>query len=350
MQLLSRSIISHIVLAIVQDVLHYMTTSRQFAVDRRTFLAASGLGIGSLMPGCARQWSETQLQKARSSKARVSRVVDAHIHFYDPGRKGGVVWPEQKDKLLYRTVLPKDFLKTAESHAVRESILVEASHRIEDNQWLLDLADENPSILGVVGNLPVGDLEFQGHLELFAKNPLFRGIRIREKELADFSGVSYVDDLRYIAAQGLSVDVLGGPAMLPNIVNLAEVVPTLRIIINHFPFDISTDSFVRDAAERAMENLATRPNVFAKVSNIVRKLAPEFQHAATYRSGLDHLWKIFGENRLLYGSNWPVSDHTAPYSMAIDILKEYLAEMPVEQSEKFFWRNSRVAYDWKERS
>ena len=327
-----------------------MTTSRQLAVDRRTFLAASGLGIGSLMPGCARQWPETQPQKARSSKARVSRVVDAHIHCYEPGRKGGVVWPEQKDKLLYRTVLPKDFLKTAESHAVRESILVEASHRIEDNQWLLDLADENPSILGVVGNLPVGDLEFQGHLELFAKNPLFRGIRIREKELVDFSGVSYVDDLRYIAAQGLSVDVLGGPAMLPNIVNLAEIVPTLRIIINHFPFDISTDSFVRDAAERAMENLATRPNVFAKVSSIVRKLAPEFQHAATYRSGLDHLWKTFGENRLLYGSNWPVSDHTAPYSTAIDILKEYLAEMPSEQSEKFFWRNSRVAYDWKERS
>jgi predicted TIM-barrel fold metal-dependent hydrolase len=99
-----------------------------------------------------------------------------------------------------------------------------------------------------------------------------------------------------------------------------------------------------------MENLATRPNVFAKVSNIVRKLAPEFQHAATYRSRLDHLWKTFGENRLLYGSNWPVSDHTAPYSTAIDILKEYLAEMPSEQSEKFFWRNSRVAYDWKERS
>ena len=327
-----------------------MTTSRQLAVDRRTFLAASGLGIGSLMPGCARQWSATQPQKARSSKARVSRFVDAHVHFYDPGRKGGVVWPEEKDKLLYRTVLPKDFLKTAESHGVRESILVEASPRIEDNQWLLNLAKVSPSILGVVGNLPVGDLEFSGHLELFAENPLFLGIRIQEKDLLELSGTSFVEDLRFVASKGLSLDVLGGSAMLPNIVKLAETVPTLRIIINHFPFDVSTDSFVRDAAERAMENLATRPNVFAKVSNIVRKLALEFQHAATYRSGLDHLWKTFGENRLLYGSNWPVSDHTAPYSTAIDILKEYLAEMPVEQSEKFFWRNSRVAYDWKERS
>jgi len=326
-----------------------MPTSRQLAVDRRTFLAAGGLGICSLMPGCTRQWTDTQPQKVGSSMSRVSRTVDAHVHFYDPSREGGVVWPEEKDKLLYRTVLPKDFLKTAESHGVREAILVEASPRIEDNQWLLDLADENPSILGVVGNLPVGDLEFRGHLELFAKDPLFRGIRIRQKELGDLSGASYVEDLRYIAAQGLSVDVLGGPAMLPNIVKLTETVPTLRIIINHFPFDASTDSFVRDAAERAMENLATRPNVFAKVSNIVRKLAPEFQHAATYRSRLDHLWKTFGPNRLLYGSNWPLSTHIAPYSTAINIFKEYLDELPAEQSEKFFWRNSRVAYNWKER-
>ncbi|SVE25343.1 uncharacterized protein METZ01_LOCUS478197, partial [marine metagenome] len=63
-----------------------------------------------------------------------------------------------------------------------------------------------------------------------------------------------------------------------------------------------------------------------------------------------HLWKTFGPNRLLYGSNWPVSDRVAPYSTAINILKEYLTELPSEQSEKFFWRNSRVAYDWKERS
>ena len=212
-----------------------MPTSRQLAVDRRTFLAASGLGIGSLMPGCARQWAETQPQKARISKARVLRAVDAHVHFYDLGREGGVVWPEEKDKLLYRTVLPKDFLKTAESHGVRESILVEASPRIEDNQWLLDLADENPSILGVVGNLPVNDLEFRGNLELFAKNPLFRGIRIQEKDLIELSGTSFVEDLRFVASKGLSLDVLGGSAMLPNIVKLTEAVPSLRIIINHFP-------------------------------------------------------------------------------------------------------------------
>jgi L-fuconolactonase len=327
-----------------------MTISRQLAAHRRAFLTASGLAIGSLMPGCGRPWSEAQQQKPRSSKTLPSRIVDAHVHFYDAGRDDGLVRPEEKDKLFYRTARSEDFLKTAESSGVQGLILVQSSPLIEDNQSLLDFADKNPSVLGVVGNLPVGNLEFQGHLELFAKNPLFRGIRIRDKELIDFSDISFVEDLRYVATLGLSTDILAGPAMLPDIVTLVEKVPTLRIIINHCPFDISTDPFVRDAAERAMENLATQPNVFAKVSKLVRKLSSEFQHATTYRSRLDHLWRTFGPNRLLYGSNWPMSDHIAPYSMAINIFKEYLAELPAEQSEKFFWRNSRVAYDWKERS
>ena len=321
-----------------------MTINSQLLVSRRTFIASGSFGL----VGCVRrQRLEPQPKKARSSKVGVSRIVDAHVHFFDLDFE--VNSPNDKDKLLWRSALLSDYLKTVGAYGAREAILIEASSRIENNQCLLDLAKENRSILGFVGNLPVGDFEFRGHLELFTKSPLFLGIRLREKDMSDLSRVSFVADLRHIAVHGLSLDVVGGPTMLPNIVKLTDAIPTLRIIINHFPFDVSTDSFVRNAAERAMDNLSTRPNVFVKISNILRKLAPEFQQLATYRSQLDHLWKTFGPNRLLYGSNWPVSDRVAPHSMAIDILKEYLAEMPSEQSEKFFWRNSRVAYDWKER-
>ena len=237
----------------------------------------------------------------------------------------------------------------AKPHGVHEAIVVEASPLVEDNQWLLNLATDNPSILGVVGNLPVGDLEFRGNLELFSKNPLFRGIRIRAKELKNLTA-AYAEDLRHLADQGLCLDVLGGPDMLPDIVELAETVPSLCIVINHLPFDSPTNSSIRDASERALEDLATWPNVFAKVSNVVRKVATESQNAETYRARLNHLWKTFGPNRLMYGSNWPVSERVASYSTVIGILKEYHADKPAEHAEKFFWRNSRVAYDWKERS
>ena len=333
-----------------EDLAEKIRMGVQIGAGRRAFLSAGATGASTLaLSGCMRHWPESVPRKISTPRTRASRFVDTHVHFYDPHREGGVPWPSEKDKLLYRTVLPKNFLKVVKPHGVREVIVVEASPLVEDNQWLLDLAKDNPSILGVVGNLPVGDLEFRGHLEFFSKNPLFRGIRIRGKELANLS-VAYAEDLRYLAGKGLCVDILGNPTMLPDIVKLAEAVPALRIVINHLPFDAPTNASVRDASEKALEELGTWPGVFAKVSNLVRKVPAESQNAELYRSRLDHLWGIFGPNRLLYGSNWPVSDRLAPYSVALNVLGDYLGGKPAEQPEKFFWRNSRVAYDWKERS
>lgn len=83
-------------------------------------------------------------------------ALDAHTHFYDPGRPQGVPWPGKEDKLLYRTVLPGDFKKLTKNHRVVSTIVVEASPWLEDNQWLLDLAARDPFVVGVVGHLDPG--------------------------------------------------------------------------------------------------------------------------------------------------------------------------------------------------
>ncbi len=316
-------------------------------LGRRAFLSAGASTFA--FSGCNKRWEEPHLEKTYPAKAWVSRYVDTHVHFYDPTREGGVPWPSEKDELLYRTVLPQDFLQVGGPMGVREVVVVEASPLVEDNQWLLDLAKDNQSILGVVGNLQVGDLEFRGNLELFSKDPLFLGIRIRAEELQN-APPAYWDDLRFVADQGLCLDMLAGPALLPDVLKLAETVPALRLVINHLPCDASVKASIRDASEGALEDLATWPNVFAKVSNIVRKVSDDLQVAETYRAGLDYLWKTIGPNRLVYGSNWPVSDRIAPYTMVLDVLRQYLADKSPVHAEKFFWRNSRVAYDWEERA
>ncbi|HEY3790024.1 MAG TPA: amidohydrolase family protein, partial [Urbifossiella sp.] len=109
-------------------------------------------------------------------------IIDTHTHFYDPTRPEGVPWPGQDDKLLFRKVLPDEFKKLAKPHGVTGTVVVEASPRVEDNQWLLDLAKDEPFLVGIVGRLLPGDEEFAKHLKRFAKNPLFRGIRWSEQE------------------------------------------------------------------------------------------------------------------------------------------------------------------------
>ena len=110
-------------------------------------------------------------------------VIDVHTHFYDPTRKEGVPWPGKDDKVLYRPVLPKEFRELAKPHGVTGTVVVEASPWVEDNQWLLDLAKDNGVIVGVVGRLLLTDADFAKHLARFAKNPLYRGIRVNEGEL-----------------------------------------------------------------------------------------------------------------------------------------------------------------------
>ncbi len=104
-------------------------------------------------------------------------VIDCHTHFYDPTRPEGIPWPS-KGSPIYRTVLPQHLRALKHYRRVTGTVIVEASPRLEDNAWLLNLAKDDPFVVGVVGNLEPGSADFSRHLRRFAADPLFRGIRV----------------------------------------------------------------------------------------------------------------------------------------------------------------------------
>src|SRR3954469_1401445 len=138
-------------------------------MDRRDFLAA-GLGV---LVAAATQADDTPKPE----------VIDAHTHFYDPTRPGGVPWPAKGDKALYRPVLPAEYEKLARPLGGVRTVVVEASPWVEDNQWLLDLAAKDKFLVGVVGHLDPAADDFETNLRRFARDPLFRGIRISHDDL-----------------------------------------------------------------------------------------------------------------------------------------------------------------------
>src|SRR4051794_22680823 len=120
-------------------------------MSRRTFLQAAASSIAAA-PALAQAATPTM------------RVVDTHTHFYDPERPGGVPWPG-KGTPLYRPIYPKDWLEVAAPHGARETVVVEASPLLEDNQWILDLAADNRCIVGFIGNLSPQDADFAKQLK-----------------------------------------------------------------------------------------------------------------------------------------------------------------------------------------
>jgi predicted TIM-barrel fold metal-dependent hydrolase len=281
-------------------------------------------------------------------------TVDCHTHFYDPKRKEGVPWPDKQDSLLYRPVLPEEFRDVSKPLGVTGTIVVEASPWLEDNQWLLDLAKDEPKILGVVGNLKPGTEDFRRHVERFAKNALFRGIRVNVGDLKKgLEQPGYLDDLRAFRDAGLALDVNGGPDTPAQVARLAEVIPDLTIVINHCG-NLRIDGQAPPADWlKGMQAAAMHPHVYCKVSALVEGTGKRNHDAPRnvdfYRPVLDALWMTWGDDKLVYGSNWPVCLRAASYKTVFSVVHDYVAKRPGDAQEKFFSRNSVNAYRWKSR-
>ncbi|HYF34958.1 MAG TPA: amidohydrolase family protein [Prosthecobacter sp.] len=306
-----------------------------------------------------RHWLQTTAAAAvaayapKAPAAPATRIVDTHTHFYDPTRPEGVPWPAKGTK-LYRKVMPADWLALSSPHGVTETVVVEASQWVEDNQWILDLAQREKCIVGFVGNLDPNDPQFGANLKRFAADPIFRGLRWRgDLVRIDVNKDKVLAGAKLLAERALSLDLNGGPDMLPHAAQLAGNVPDLRIVINHLgaPGDPRA---LKPGWKESIQTVAARKNVFMKVSALVEQVKGEEgkapDDAEYYRPILDHLWETFGPDRLVYGSNWPVSDRGAPYAAVFKIVRDYFATKGTTASENYFWKNSLTAYCWTGRN
>ena len=305
---------------------------------RRQFLAAL-----SSVPFLA------QAAPAEPGSAKSVGIIDTHTHFCDPARPQGVPWPPPDDPVLYRSVLPDEFRRLAQPLGVTGTVVVEASAWIEDNDWVLELAAREPFILGLVGHLQPGRPEFVSQLDRFRANPRFRGIR------TGLWGVSlaaddqaFLSDLRRLSEHRLALDVLVGPDRLETVASLAAKLPELRIVIDHCANVRVDGKSPPEVWLSGLRAVARHPNVYMKVSGLVEGTGltngqaprdPEF-----YRKILDAVYETFGQGRVIYGSNWPVSNRFASYATVLGIVSDYFESKGREATLDYFRRNAARVY------
>ena len=310
-------------------------------MDRRTFLGlAAGLAAIDL-----------------SAEGGSMPIIDTHIHLFDPRRPQGVPWPDKNDKILYQPALPDRFRRVTRGLGVVGAIEIECSPWLEDNQWVLDIAAQDTLIVGTVGDLEPGKPDFRKHLERFHRNPLFRGIRYGNlwgRNLTeDMSRGEYISDLKALADANLGLDSANpDPALVSALVRLTDKVPDLRLVLDHMPqLNPPAEPEARKQLQADLRELAARPQVYFKLSAVLRPVDGQVHFDLNfYRSRLDELWGIFGEDRVLYGSDWPNSDPKGSYQQGLNVIREFVTGKGAAAAEKFFWKNSIRAYHWIKRA
>lgn len=279
-------------------------------------------------------------------------IIDTHVHFYDPERPQGIPWPPPNDELLYRTSMPEHFKAIAVPEGVSGTVVVEASKLVEDNQWILNLAADEPFIVGFVGSLLPGSEDFGKNLDRFAANPIFRGIRVRDTSLKILQSEALLNDIEKLVSKDLELDVILRPEQLCDLAAFSERLPELRIVINHIA-GARIDGKTPDPVwVDGMRQVAAHPRVFCKVSALVEatQSRPAPIDSGYYTPTLNVLWNAFGEDRLIYGSNWTPCIRYADYATVLHIVKEYFEAKGEVTSQKFFWKNAKMAYKWVNRN
>ncbi|HEX5482836.1 MAG TPA: amidohydrolase family protein, partial [Terriglobia bacterium] len=140
-------------------------------------------------------------------------------------------------------------------------------------------------------------------------------------------------------------------ALIAAVVRLTDLVPSLRVVIDHLPeLEQPTDLQGRKELQANLRELGARPQVYAKVSEVLHPVNGRVRtDPNSYLPFLDELWAIFGEDRLVYGSDWPNSDHSAPFRDELRVVRQYFSKKGRAAAEKVFWKNSIAAYRWAPR-
>lgn len=270
--------------------------------------------------------------------------IDAHQHYWSLERDD-YGWLGPARPTLNQNFLPADLRSELTEVGIVNTILVQAAASCAETEFLLELAKDEPSIAGVVGWINMNEQYAAADLSRFAMNPLFCGVRLMapaEQDIYWLADPAFAAVLQMIEEANLTLDVLMLPVHLPALMYLAERHPGLRIVINHAAKpDVEQGS--RADWLTAMAPLTAASNVACKLSGLTALCGAEEQTTAL-SPYVNDLLTMFGPDRLLWGSDWPVLNETSSYKKWYDVSEQLLAGLSSDERAAIFGGTAAQVY------
>ena len=262
--------------------------------------------------------------------------IDAHQHFwhYSPVE---YPWIGAGMERLARDYLPADLAPHLADAGISGSVAVQARQSLAETRWLLELADANPLVKGVVGWVDLRSAGVAGQLAEFAAHPKFTGVRHVVQDEPDpqfLLGEAFVRGLRYLAPLDLTYDLLLYPHQLPAAVELAALLPGQPMVLDHLAKPRIRDGAAAalDPWRRDIEALARHAHVSCKLSGLVTEAAWRAWKRQDFTPYLQVALDAFGPERLMFGSDWPVCLLAAEYAEVAGLVGDVIGALaPAER-------------------
>ncbi len=261
--------------------------------------------------------------------------IDAHQHFWDIGQFE-YPWMPSGESVLRRNYLPGDLAPILEEHRFDGTVVVQANVVVEETWWLLGLASEFPIIRGVVAWADLTSPGLGSILDRCQKHPKFKGIRHIVHDEPDLQWLlrpDVIQGLQELARRGIPYDLLLRPPHLPLIVELAERVPGLKMVLDHIAKPlIASKVFEPWAAD--FEAISKVPGMHCKLSGMITEANHAAWSADDLRPYVQHALRCFGPDRLMFGSDWPVCRLAGSWKQVLAGFTQACGPLPQIEREK----------------
>jgi L-fuconolactonase len=272
-------------------------------------------------------------------------IVDCHQHFWRVGAFD-YPWMTPQVELLCRDYLPPMLKPILQRNGVDQTILVQASNSVAETRWLLDLAEQNPFIDGVVGWVDLKSDDVARQLDEFTAHSKFKGVRhLVESEPADdwLTQEGVIRGLRELSSRGLSYDLLVHTRHLKHATAVVARCPDLQFVVDHMAKPpIASGEIVEWARE--LKQLATFPNVSCKLSGLVTEADWTNWSVEDLRPYVETALEYFGPARMMFGSDWPVCLLAGSYDRVLKSFEIVLDDLEEEDKRHIFSENAMKFY------
>ena len=275
-------------------------------------------------------------------------IVDTHVHLWHP-KQLRYPWLAEVPA-LNRPYLLKDYIAAYGALAIESIVFVQCDTHPDDGlketAWVTSLAAVDSRIQGIVAWAPLEEgAQVAPFVEKLAENRLVKGIRrLIQSESVDFCvQPNFVSGVKTLSRYGLSFDLCIFHPQLANAIRLVEQCPHVQFILDHIGKpDIKNQLF--DPWKQEIETLAGFPNVHCKISGLVTEADLETWTPADLQPYIEHVITCFGFDRVIYGSDWPVSTQASDYPRWVQTLTDAISGCTSQELRNLFRDNAIKFY------
>ena len=276
-------------------------------------------------------------------------IIDSHHHFWDPKfrdypwMEGAILDPIRK------RFDQDDFEPLLKQHGIDGTIIVQTVSDIAETTEFLAVAKNWNRIKGVVGWVDLAAKNVAEQIDLLKHGPggeKLVGIRHQVHDEPDPEWILRKDVINGILEchkAGLIYDLLLKEPHMPAAISCVDKLPDVQFVIDHISKPRILDAEMHPWYELIGE-LARRPNVYCKMSGMVTEANWDNWTEENFQPYFNRVLEVFGANRLMYGSDWPVCVIAGGYSKVINLAKTLTANLSEEENEAIFCKTAIKTY------